>query len=398
MKPEHIKESWYFLGEKGIAKKFRLAEEVNRVDSTTIPLSKREEEEVQRILEKNICISLHDHTIVFPEKPEEYIPYIRSGRWWIGYHGLKASGLNVVFDGMLDGIALIRSPDPWDWDNVVHQIGMIRADIDRHRDIAMVIERLGDIKRVYKEGKIGFVIHLEGPPRIGEDIDKVDILYGLGVRCIGVTYSRGNEFGSGLADKVDRGLTDLGHEFIDRMNRLGIAIDLAHVGDKTSLDVIEYSREPVFITHAGARSLWPTKRMKPDEVIQALADKGGVFGVEAAPHTTLTENHIRHSIESVMEHFQYIEKLVGIDYVAFGPDTIFGDHVGLHKIFMEYLAITDKKDDRPRHPMVEYVDGLENPSQFMNIIRWMVKNGYSEGEISKAIGKNIIRVLNRVWK
>ena len=215
---------------------------------------------------------------------------------------------------------------------------------------------------------------------------------------MGITYSQGNEFGSGLADEKDYGLTDLGYKLIDRMNKLGMAIDLAHASDKTSIEAIEASRDPVFITHAGARALWPSRRMKPDEVIQALAEKGGVIGVEAAPHTTLTYKHRRHSIEAVMEHFEYIVKLVGIDHVAFGPDTIFGDHVALHHTFSSELAISKTRRKLPKYEEIEFVDGLENPAEFINIVRWLVKHGYSDNEIKKVIGENVIRVLRRAWK
>ncbi len=389
--------SWSFFEADKDYKSYKLVREINRVPSRIIPLSKVEEERVDEIIEKNIIISLHDHSLVYPEKPDEFIEYMRIGRPWIGYEGLAYSGLDGFFEGMFDGVALMRSPDPWDWDNVVHQIGMFQADID-HQDLVFVARRSEDFEKAFREGRIAMVIHLEGPPNIREDLSKVDILYGLGVRCMGIAYSRGNEFGSGLADKIDRGLTDLGYELVRRMNKLGILIDLAHAGDKTSLDVIEASKDPVVITHAGARSLWPSRRMKPDEVIQALAERGGVFGVEAAPHTTITINNPRHSIDSVMEHFQYIEKLVGIDHVAFGPDTLFGDHVALHRVFGEYLAISATEENLPQFPRVDYVDGLENPSEFRNIIRWLVKNGYSDQEIAKIIGGNILRVTRRVWR
>ncbi|MEM0084326.1 MAG: membrane dipeptidase [Candidatus Methanomethylicia archaeon] len=375
---------------------FKLAKEIDRVPSKDIELSKSEEERVYEILEKYIVISLHDHSTIFPENPEEIPAYIRCGRMWTGFEGLVLSGVDVIFEGLFNGIGPITSKDPWNWENIVYQIGMFTSDID-HQNTLFIVRRFSDIEKAYREGKIGIVIHIEGTPRIGDEIDRIDVLYGLGVRCMGITYSRGNEFGSGLADKVDRGLTDLGYKLVERMNKIGMAIDLAHVGDKTSLDIIEASKKPVFITHAGARTLWPTKRMKPDEVIQALAEKGGVFGVEASPHTTLTLNDRKHTIETVMRHFQYIEKLVGIDYVAFGPDTLFGDHVALHKVFSRELSLTETRPRELEYTEVEYVDGLENPSQFKNIIRWLVKNGYSDEEIGKVIGGNVIRVLREVW-
>lgn len=128
-----------------------------------------------------------------------------------------------------------------------------------------------------------------------------------------------------------------------------------------------------------------------------LADKGGVVGVEAAPHTTITRNNRVHSIDSVMEHFEYLVNLVGIDHVAFGPDTLYGDHVGLHKAFSSHLAVknTQSKDSFTH---VEYVRGMENPTEAsLNIVRWLVKHDYSDADIQKVIGGNALRVLKEVW-
>ncbi|MBC7091373.1 MAG: membrane dipeptidase [Nitrososphaeria archaeon] len=378
-------------------KEFKLAKQVGRVNSTIIQLSKTEEERVQEIFEKYLTISTHDHLEVFPEEPAETVEYLRRGRLFTGYEGIAASGLDVIFAALSDGVALAKSPDAWAWENVVHQIGMFISDVD-HQDLAFIARRIEDIPRAHDEGKTAIIIHLESTPHIGTEFDKVDVLYGFGVRVMGITYSEGNEFASGIANKHDGGLTDQGYNLVERMNKLGIAIDISHSSDKTSLDVIEASKKPVFITHAGARALWPSRRMKPDNIIQALAEKGGVIGVEAAPHTTLTYNNRRHSIESVMEHFEYIVKLVGIDHVAFGPDTLFGDHVALHHTFAKELSITTAfRDNLPEFQEVPFVDGLENPSEYPNIVRWLVKHGYSDQDIAKVVGENAFRVIKQTW-
>jgi len=376
---------------------FKLAKQIGRVKSKVIKLSKSEEERVEEILEKYIVISLHDHIEVLPENSSDFKEYFRRGRMWIGYEGLASSCLDGVFEGLLNGLSLMEYGNPWSWNSVIHQIGMFLSDL-KHQNFLFLAEKVDDFYKAHSEGRIAVAIHLEGAPNMDSNLDRVDVLYGLGVRCMGITYSQGNEFGSGLADEKDYGLTDLGYKLIDRMNKLGMAIDLAHASDKTSIEAIEASRDPVFITHAGARALWPSRRMKPDEVIQALAEKGGVIGVEAAPHTTLTYKHRRHSIEAVMEHFEYIVKLVGIDHVAFGPDTIFGDHVALHHTFSSELAISKTRRKLPKYEEIEFVDGLENPAEFINIVRWLVKHGYSDNEIKKVIGENVIRVLRRAWK
>ena len=123
------------------------------------------------------------------------------------------------------------------------------------------------------------------------------------------------------------------------MNQIGMTIDTAHCGDRTAIDIAEVSERPVLMSHCGARALWNTNRMKSDAAIKAVAEGGGLIGIEAAPHTTLTAAHPRHSIESVMEHFEYVANLVGIDHVTFGPDTLYGDHVGLHHAYAAQLSI-----------------------------------------------------------
>lgn len=374
---------------------FELAEEIGRVRSSRIELSKNEEDRVEELVEKCIIISLHDHPSVYPKNISELFDYVRQNRIFLGYRGLAASGLDAVFDGLLDGTNLITSNYPWKWDSTVYEIGMRLCDI-AHQEFVIRGERVDDIRRAHREGRLALILHLEGASMIENELDRVDVLYGLGVRCMGLVYSDSNMIGGGLKEKGDGGLTDFGYRVVERMNRVGMAIDLAHVGDATSLDAIEASDKPVFITHAGSRTVWRTKRMKPDEVLHAMAEKGGVIGLEAAPHTTLSETHPRHTIESVMDHFKYLEKLIGLDHVAFGPDTLFGDHVGLHRLFSKELSISQINTGM-KYPTVEYVDGLENPSEFPNIIRWLVREGYSDQDIAKVIGENILRVLSQVW-
>ncbi|MFN2157615.1 MAG: dipeptidase, partial [Anaerolineae bacterium] len=171
----------------------------------------------------------------------------------------------------------------------------------------------------------------------------------------------------------------------------------SHVSDETFDQVIELSEAPTLISHVGARALWNTNRMKPDSVLKACAEKGGVIGIEAAPHTTLTKAHSDHSLDSYMEHFEYVANLVGIDHVAFGPDTLFGDHVGLHHAFASQLSIASAHAG-VEFEEVDYVKGLENPSEVMpNVARWLVAHGYDEEDIAKAMGLNVLRVLEDSW-
>jgi membrane dipeptidase len=214
---------------------------------------------------------------------------------------------------------------------------------------------------------------------------------------MGITYSEANALGCGLKEPNDGGLTHFGQQVVRRMNKLGMTIDTAHCGDRTAVDAIELSDKPTFVSHVGARALWNTRRMKPDHVLRACAERGGVIGVEAAPHTTLTHRHPLHSIESYMEHFEYIANLVGLEHVAFGPDSLFGDHVGLHHAFARQLSIGSAHAG-VEYEEVEFVKGLENPGEIMpNVARWLVAHGYADEQIAKVMGQNVLRVLEESW-
>jgi len=377
-------------------KPFKLAKEVGRVAPFDLPVTQEEAKRVDRMFEKSLVISLHDHPFVVPDDVTQIFEYRRSGRDWTGYEGLAVSGMDVVFDNFMDGTAMITSKAGWKWTDIIHDLGMRYSDL-AHQKMVFLAQNVDDLFRAKETGRIALVPALEASTAIENEVDRIDILYGFGVRMMGIAYSEANTLGSGLKEKGDGGLTDFGRKAVRRMNKIGMAIDVSHSGDQTAFDTIEVSDKPIFITHIGSRELWDSPRMKPDAIFKACAAKGGVIGIEAAPHTTLTRKHIHHSIDSYMEHFEHIANIVGIDHVAFGPDTLFGDHVGLHHVFAGELSLSAAHGNAA-FDEVEYVKGIENPAEaFPNIVRWLVKHGYSDGDISRALGENIIRVLRAVW-
>ncbi len=387
-------------------REFKLVKEIDRVEPYFIQLSKAEEERVEEIIEKNILISLHDHPIVGPEDTNQIFEYDRAGREFIAYEGLSVSGLDAVFDNMMNGSAIVTSKMGWKWSDVIHDLGMRLSDI-AHQDFVIHCKKVDDIIEAHETGKVAIIFTIESLTPIENEVDRIDVLYGLGLRSMGITYTESNMLGSGGEELKDAGLTDLGYDAVKRMNKIGVLIDVAHTGDQTALDTIEASDKPIIMSHAGARALCDTTRLFPDNVLQALAEKHGVIGVEAAPNSTPTKKHPRHSIESVMEHVEYCVDLMGVDHVGLGPDTFYGDHVGYYRAYDRWSRTGGighyERERRPPPPwldlesMVEYVKGLENPSDFPNIVRWLVKHGYSDPEIAKIIGGNGLRLLKAAW-
>jgi membrane dipeptidase len=375
---------------------FELAPEFGRVPAYAGDLTPEQEERARRLLRDSLVISLHEHPVRFPLRMEETPDLYRTGRQHAAYAGLAASGMTVVFDNMMDGTACVTGHAPWRWDDIITDLGMRQADL-AHQSGAMAVRTVADIDEARRSGRVGLVFGLEAATPIENEIDRLDVLYGLGLRQIGIAYSDANALGSGLAEARDGGLTLFGRRAVTRMNRLGLAIDVSHSSDRTALDVCEMSERPVLMTHAGARAVWDTARMKPDDVLRAIAATGGVIGMSAAPHTTLSAGHPRHSIESVMDHFRYCVDLVGIEHVAFGPDTLYGDHVQLHRIFAHLLGIAQVTRG-PAFEPVAYVDGLENPTEnFGNICGWLVQHGFDDDDIRAVLGGNIYRALRSIW-
>jgi membrane dipeptidase len=386
-------------------KRFDLTKEIDRVPGFQVPLSEEDEARVIDLLEDTVLISLHEHLGLFPSDVSETPAMVREGRQATAFQGLSHAHWDAVFDNLLDGICTMQSKGGWKWDEILQDLGIRLCDL-AHQDFLIPAVRVEDIHRAHREGKLAWIASMEGAAMIENELDRIEVLYGFGVRLLGIAYSEANALGSGLKEPRDGGLTVFGRKAVERMNKVGMLIDCSHCGDQTTLDTIEVSEHPLILSHIGARALWDSNRLAPDEVLVACAEKGGVIGIEAAPHTTLTYNRRSHDLEAFMEHFEYVKRLVGVDHVGFGPDSIFGDHVGLHHTYAANLSIKEahggSEEKRRQKGMdyeeVEYVKGIENPVEgSKNILRWLVKHGYSDEDVRKVMGGNALRLLGEVW-
>lgn len=383
---------------------FDLVDEPNAFEPYQVPVTESEADRIARLVTETTTVAAHEHPHLHPKDMEDVIEYVKAGRIHTGYEWLAETHLDCVIDALLHGIEMIETKRGWKWDDVISDIGMRLADVG-HSEYALVGRSIADIERAHEEDKLAIVFAIESGQVIENELDRLDILYGLGVRMSGFTYNDSTMLGTGGQEAADCGLTALGHAAVDRMNKLGMAIGLSHESEETILDICDASADPVILSHTGARGVWDIKRQEPDEVLKAVADTGGVLAVEAAPNSTRSEAHPEHSIESVMEHFEYIEDLVGIDHVTFATDTIYGDHAALMDTISEMVAPADLFFEKggtegTEHVQpVDYVRGMENPTEaWQNIPRWLVKNGYSDEEVSKVLGGNTLRVLDAIWE
>jgi len=192
---------------------YPLARQVGRVAESRYPVDAEQEARVQKLFDDNLVISLHDHCFVAPEDLSSFMEFRRQGRDWTGYEGLARSGLDVVLDNMMDGTAMVTSRAGWKWDDVVFDIGMRLSDI-AHQDMVFLATTTDDLVYARENGKIAFVVSIEGAAMIENELDRLDVLYGLGVRVIGIAYSEGNALGAGLKEPRDGGLTVFGRQAV----------------------------------------------------------------------------------------------------------------------------------------------------------------------------------------
>lgn len=385
-------------------KEFKLAVHP-RLEPYYVPLSKNEEERYQELVEKSILVDLHEHPVLWPENMEELPELHRLGRQFTAYEALSKSKLDCVFENMMDGMTYITSYSGWKWMDVIHDLGIRLSDI-AHQDTVVHCRTVKDIKDEKDQGKVAMVFCLESATPIENELDRIDVLYGLGIRSMGICYSESNMLGGGMGESFkESGLTDFGYDAVKRMNKLGLLVDVGHTNDKTAIETIEASDYPIYDSHSGPGAI-AQGHIKGDEVLLTLAEHDGVLGVGGAGQGLRTEKHPVGSIESYMECVEYCIDLMGIDHVGCGPDTLYGAHQDLYKVWFPRRRGHYRREGRKTlvpYPVPEdmpdpgYVKGLENPNEYVNIMRWMIKHGYSDEDIQKIVGGNALKLLEKVW-
>jgi membrane dipeptidase len=265
---------------------------------------------------------------------------------------------------------------------------------EQYHSLIRPVRTVQDIDRAKEEGKTGIIFGFQNTSPIEDDLDRLAIFKELGVRVIQLTYMERNFVGDGCLERTDCGLSRFGLEVIEEMNRLGILIDLSHVGYRTVMEAIEASQKPVAFTHANPRGLCDHPRNKTDDQIKALARKGGVIGANAFPPFLAAGS------KSVMKDFidaiDYLVQRVGIDHVSIGTDFTEGQP----RSFFDYILKGKSKKELSMHldsPIVN-PEGIRSSADFPNITQALLARGYSEADTKKIMGENLMRLFKEVWK
>jgi membrane dipeptidase len=363
----------------------RLAAEVGRVPSMTVPLDHDQEQRFQRLAESLVMIDIHQHPMVLSDDVADLIEYFNAKHWKWGYEAVRHGGWTAV--GTANGLAPLgrsRELATIEFPDLVDEIGLMLADMSSNPGVVNVATA-DDVEAARQAGKIGFMPTVEHLA-LGTELHRVDVLYGMGVRLGGLTYSRDNPVGGGQYDRTDRGLSELGGEVVKRMNELGMIIDVSHASPQTAQEAIERSEAPVVFSHNASATLWQTRRTRKDADFEACAAKGGLVCVTAVPNSLSDDP--KQDINCVLDHYDHLIKLLGPDHVGIGTDSLIGDHV----------AVTTNIFHRGPAPIppAPYINGLESPADGKNLIRGFIARGHSDETIRKVAGENALALMRRV--
>jgi membrane dipeptidase len=246
-------------------------------------------------------------------------------------------------------------------------ISRFHKEIEKNQDTIELALNYKDIEDILAKNKIVAVLSIEGGEGISGDLDVLHTFHRLGVRAIGLTWNERNDLAEGVGEKhANGGLTTFGRQVVAEMNQLGMLVDVSHMTERSFWDVIDVSEKPIVASHSNAYAQCAHLRNLKDDQIKAMAERGGVMGMNFAP-PFIDPDHA--DIARLLDHIDHIVNLVGPDHVGLGSDY----------------------DGIPSTP-----EGLEDVTTFPRITQALLDRGYTDTDILKILGGNFLRVLRNV--
>jgi membrane dipeptidase len=250
--------------------------------------------------------------------------------------------------------------------------------IDQHPNWFVRVNGYADLTRAKADKKIGIILGMQDANHL-RDLDDLNAFYKAGQRLTQLTYNSENRLGAGCKAANDRGLSAFGHAVLARMNALGMAVDVSHCGERTTLDAIAASTKPILITHSNCKALAPgVARCKPDEAIVAAARKGGVIGLTGVRHFVRAKDPV--TLDDALDHFDHVVKIAGIEHVGIGSDTDLDGR------------------DRAGTKSPQYdIAGLNHVNRVYQLTEGLIRRGYTDEHIGLILGGNFQRALKDIW-
>jgi membrane dipeptidase len=269
-----------------------------------------------------------------------------------------------------------------------------RERASRHPDVLLLALSAADFELAKREGKTAVVLNFQNATMLEGDADNVEALHALGMRSFQLTYNYRNLLGDGCLERTNAGLSEFGVGVVERMNSVGVLVDLSHCGRQTTLDGIAFSKQPVAMTHTMCEALRRNHpRAKTDEQIRACADKGGVVGIAALGYFLGPDPGGETTIEAYADHIEHAASVAGHEHVGlssdFPPQGI--EAWATRENWYEPRLESFKPSYEVRWP--PWIPELDAPARFLNIARVLERRGWTARELELLLGRNWLRLF-----
>lgn len=254
----------------------------------------------------------------------------------------------------------------------------------------LLVKKATDIVQAKRDGQLAIGLHFQGSDPVERNLDLVHLYYQLGIRHMLLSYNQKNLVGAGCHEPNDGGLTRFGHDLVKEMNRVGMWVDVAHTGYRTSMDAIAASTSPVICSHGNVAALHRHPRCYTDDQIKAIAASGGVFGLTGLSIFMGSDNNA--SAEKFVEQIDSVVQLVGPNYVGFGLDYVY-DMPGLER----FAASQPARWPPNGGYLTENMQQLEHGC-LLYVTQLLLDKGYGDADIVGILGGNWVRVAEAVWR
>ena len=303
--------------------------------------------------------------------------------------GLTATNFTIVGPGA-------------DFEKTVRAVAFVSAAAERHRDRLLIARSPADLETARRDGRLALILGFQTTDMLGADPTRIDVFRRLGVRIMQMTYNGRNLFGDGCLEPGNAGLSRSGRDAVERMNALGVTIDVSHCGERTTRETIETSKKPILVSHAGCRAVFDHPRNKDDAALKALADRGGVIGIYLMPFLSAGPGPI--TPEDLFRHVEHARRVAGEDHVGIGSDQgirPIADTPQYRKELREEIEERKKAGvsapgesvDRP-----PFIPEFNRPDRFARLADDFARRGLASAAIDKILGQNFERVLAQTWE
>ncbi len=343
------------------------------------------------------CIDLVTGSLVIDMLSPLAISRSVQQRWGPGLSGLTAAEEQDFRDSEIDVFHIAVGIGGRDFDDQYHNtllfVSGYNSFVAQRPDLFLRIDSAEDLANVHGSGRVGILIGTQTSSHFRSPED-VNVFHGLGQRVSQLTYNSRNMIGNGSTERVDGGISDFGVSIVERMNEVGMAVDVSHSGDRTTLDACEVSSRPVLFTHSNSRVLsGGHPRTKTDEAVRAMAATGGVMGITGV--RMFVKDREPTTIEDYIDHFDHVRDLVGVEHLGVGSDVdLYGyddlpadEYEALKGAYKDSYAFRDKID----------IEGVDHPKRMFDLAEALIRRGYADEHIRAILGGNFQRVLGEIW-